>query len=83
MSTPATATTARSSIVVEAPIERAFRVFTEDFGRFKPPEHNMLGVEIAEPCSSPAQAVGFMTAAPTGPSATGQGCSHTNRPTVS
>lgn len=36
------------SIVVDAPIEEAFRSFTEDFGRFKPPEHNMLGVEIAE-----------------------------------
>ncbi|HEV8207535.1 MAG TPA: SRPBCC family protein [Acidimicrobiia bacterium] len=53
MSTPATATTVRSSIVVEAPIERAFRVFTEDFGRFKPPEHNMLGVEIAETVFEP------------------------------
>ena len=42
------ATAVRHSIVVEAPLERAFKVFTEDFGRFKPPEHNMLGVEIAE-----------------------------------
>jgi uncharacterized protein YndB with AHSA1/START domain len=42
------ATTIRSSIVVDAPIERAFRVFTEDFDRIKPREHNMLGVEIAE-----------------------------------
>jgi uncharacterized protein YndB with AHSA1/START domain len=41
------ATTIRSSIVVAAPIERAFRVFTEDFDRIKPREHNMLGVEIA------------------------------------
>lgn len=47
MNTHATATTVRSSIVVEASLERAFRVFTEDFGRFKPPEHNLLGVEIA------------------------------------
>src|SRR5213083_1757222 len=53
MSTPATATTVRSSIVVEAPIERAFRVFTGQFGRFKPPEHNMLGVEIAETVFEP------------------------------
>jgi uncharacterized protein YndB with AHSA1/START domain len=43
----------RASIVVEAPIERAFRVFTEDFGSFKPPEHNMLGVEIAETVFEP------------------------------
>ena len=43
----------RRQIVVEAPIERAFSVFTEDFGSFKPPEHNMLGVEIAETVFEP------------------------------
>src|SRR3954464_13788886 len=46
--TQATDTTVRASIVVEAPIERAFSVFTGDFGSFKPREHNMLSVEIAE-----------------------------------
>jgi hypothetical protein len=40
--------TVRHSVVVEAPLDKAFEVFTKDFGRFKPPEHNMLGVEIAE-----------------------------------
>ncbi len=53
MSTQAAPTTISTSIVVEAPIERAFRVFTEDFGRFKPPEHNMLQVEIAETVFEP------------------------------
>jgi uncharacterized protein YndB with AHSA1/START domain len=48
MSTQAADTTARTSITVEAPIEHAFRVFTEDFDRIKPHEHNMLGVDIAE-----------------------------------
>jgi uncharacterized protein YndB with AHSA1/START domain len=38
----------QTSIVVEAPIERAFSVFTDDFGSFKPPDHNLLEVEIAE-----------------------------------
>jgi uncharacterized protein YndB with AHSA1/START domain len=38
----------RRSIVVNAPIDRAFSVFTERFSDFKPPEHNMLGVPIAE-----------------------------------
>jgi uncharacterized protein YndB with AHSA1/START domain len=38
----------RRSMVVEVPIDQAFKVFTEDFGAFKPPEHNLLGVEIAE-----------------------------------
>jgi uncharacterized protein YndB with AHSA1/START domain len=47
-STQAADTSIRTSIVVEAPIERAFRTFTEDFGSFKPPEHNLLDVEIAE-----------------------------------
>ena len=53
MSAQAAATTVRSSIVVEAPVERAFRVFTKDFGSFKPPEHNMLAVEIAETVFEP------------------------------
>jgi uncharacterized protein YndB with AHSA1/START domain len=48
MTTPAQATSIRHEVVVEAPIERAFSVFTKGFGSFKPPEHNMLGVEIAE-----------------------------------
>ena len=55
MSTQATDTSVKSSIVVEAPIERAFAVFTEDFGRFKPPEHNLLGVEIAETVFEPRE----------------------------
>ena len=48
MTTPAVATSIRHEVVVEAPIERAFSVFTKGFGSFKPPEHNMLGVDIAE-----------------------------------
>jgi len=43
----------RREIVVEAPIERAFTVFTERFGDFKPPEHNLLGVDIAETVFEP------------------------------
>ena len=43
----------RRQIVVEAPIERAFFVFTERFGDFKPPEHNLLGVAIAETVFEP------------------------------
>ena len=48
-----TATSIRHSTVVAAPIDKAFKVFTEDFGRFKPPEHNMLSVEIAETVFEP------------------------------
>jgi uncharacterized protein YndB with AHSA1/START domain len=39
--------------VVHASLERAFKVFTQDFGRFKPREHNLLGVEIAETVFEP------------------------------
>jgi uncharacterized protein YndB with AHSA1/START domain len=53
MTTQAQETSMQTSIVVEAPIERAFRVFTEDFGGFKPPEHNLLEAEIAETVFEP------------------------------
>ena len=43
----------RRSIVVEAPIEEAFTVFTERFGDFKPPEHTLLRVPIAETVFEP------------------------------
>jgi uncharacterized protein YndB with AHSA1/START domain len=55
MTTQAREASVRTSIVVEAPIERAFRVFTEDFDRIKPREHNMLGVEIAETVFEPRE----------------------------
>ena len=45
--TQAAAAVVRRQIVVQAPIEHAFSVFTERFGDFKPPEHNLLGVPIA------------------------------------
>ena len=53
MTTPAQDTTVRSEIVVNAPIERAFDVFTTKFDRIKPHEHNMLGVDIAESVFEP------------------------------
>jgi len=55
MSTQAAEASVRTSIVVEAPIERAFSVFTEDFDRIKPREHNLLGVEIAETVFEPRE----------------------------
>jgi uncharacterized protein YndB with AHSA1/START domain len=48
MSTQATDTSVQSSIVVEAPMERAFSVFTEGIGSWFPTEYNLLDVEIAE-----------------------------------
>ena len=53
MSTQAQATSVRTEIVVDAPIERAFRVFVEDFDRIKPREHNLLAVDIAETVFEP------------------------------
>ena len=53
MTTQTAETSVRTSIVVEAPVDRAFSVFTEDFGSFKPREHNMLGVDIAETVFEP------------------------------
>ena len=51
--TQTTATSVHSAIVVEAPIERAFQVFTQDFDQIKPREHNMLAVDIAETVFEP------------------------------
>src|SRR5215831_6674333 len=48
MTTEAQQTSVRHDVVVAAPIERAFRTFTEDFDRIKPREHNLLQVPIAE-----------------------------------
>ena len=40
-------------IVVAAPIARAFSVFTERFGDFKPPEHNLPAARIARTVFEP------------------------------
>jgi uncharacterized protein YndB with AHSA1/START domain len=45
----------RTEIVVEAPLDRAFQVFTEDFDKIKPREHNMLGVDIQETVFEPRE----------------------------
>ena len=43
----------RKQVVVNAPVEQAFTVFTERFGDFKPPEHNLLAAAIAETVFDP------------------------------
>jgi uncharacterized protein YndB with AHSA1/START domain len=53
MNTDVSIAPVRQSIVVEAPIEHAFKVFTEQFGSFKPLEHNLLAVPIAETVFEP------------------------------
>ena len=51
--TQAASDVVRRQIVVDAPIERAFTVFTDRFGDFKPPEHNLLRVPIVETVFEP------------------------------
>ena len=51
--TQETTTVVRRQIAVQAPIERAFAVFTERFGDFKPPEHNLLRASITETVFEP------------------------------
>jgi uncharacterized protein YndB with AHSA1/START domain len=48
MSEQATATSVQTSIVVDAPIDEAFSVFTEGIGTWWPREYNLLKVDIAE-----------------------------------
>ena len=53
MTTQIDDTSVRTSIVVAAPVERAFRVFTEQFDLIKPRDHNLLAVEIVESVIEP------------------------------
>jgi uncharacterized protein YndB with AHSA1/START domain len=46
-------TAVRKHVLVDAPVERAFGVFTERFGDFKPREHNLLGAPIVETIFEP------------------------------
>ena len=47
MSTQTADTSVRSSIVVDAPIERAFSVFTDEISTWWPPTHHILPAELA------------------------------------
>lgn len=51
--TQAAAEVVRRQVIVKAPIEQAFTVFTDRFGDFKPREHNILNVPIAETVFEP------------------------------
>ena len=46
-------TSIRTDVVVDAAQDRAFKLFTEQFDKIKPREHNMLGVDIAESVFEP------------------------------
>jgi hypothetical protein len=60
------AATVRRQVVVDAPIERAFTVFTGRFGDFKPPEHNLLRAPIAETVFEPRVGGGIVDRATDG-----------------
>jgi len=47
-----TQATVRRHVVVDSAIDRAFTVFTERFGDFKPPEHNLRSAQSWRPYSS-------------------------------
>ena len=53
MTTQSEQTSIRTEVVVDAPQERAFEVFTERFDQIKPREHNLLSVDIAESVFEP------------------------------
>jgi uncharacterized protein YndB with AHSA1/START domain len=46
-------TSIQTDVVVDAAQDRAFKLFTEQFDKVKPREHNMLGVDIAESVLEP------------------------------
>ena len=46
--TAMTDTSVTTTIVVEAPAERAFKIFTEDMASWWPPEHHLIESELAE-----------------------------------
>jgi uncharacterized protein YndB with AHSA1/START domain len=53
MTADADRTSIRTDVVVDAAPDRAFKLFTEQFDKIKPREHNMLGVDIAESVFEP------------------------------
>lgn len=48
MTTQAADTAVRTSVVVEAPVEHAFSVYTEQMGSWWHPDHHLLQGELAE-----------------------------------
>ena len=53
-------TVVRRSVVVPVAQDIAFAVFTERLGDFKPPEHNMLSVPVAETVLEPREGGGII-----------------------
>jgi uncharacterized protein YndB with AHSA1/START domain len=48
-------TSVRTAVVVEAPIERAFSVFTAEMGSWWPPDHHIMEAQLAEMVFEPRE----------------------------
>jgi uncharacterized protein YndB with AHSA1/START domain len=48
MTTQAATTSVKKSVVVNAPVDRAFATFTQEMGSWWPPDHHILQGELAE-----------------------------------
>lgn len=55
MTTQTSATAVHTSITVDAPVERAFKVFTEEIGSWWNPDHHLLDGELAEMIFEPRE----------------------------
>ena len=55
MTVQAPTTSVRKSIVVDAPVERAFAVFTDDMGSWWPPDHHILDAPLKEMVFEPRE----------------------------
>ena len=55
MNTQTADTSVQTSIVVDAPMERAFSVFTDGMSSWWPRDHHLLRVEVAETVFEPRQ----------------------------
>ena len=56
----------RKQVLVNVPAEQAFTAFTQRFGDFKPPEHNLLAAPIAETVFEPRVGGGIVDRAADG-----------------
>ena len=78
MSTQAVVTSVKTAVVVDAPLERAFDVFTAGMASWWNPDHHIIEAKSPRWCSSAASAATSTTAASTAASAAGRACSPTS-----
>ena len=82
----ATDTAVTTSVVVDVPQARAFKVFTDEIGTWWDPDHHLLpeGTDAHRRwCSSRGSAATSTTSSATAASAAGRACSPTTRPSAS